>query len=47
MEESSLAETTIENTAATPQVSAKPDNHKDAHQTRSGRIVKPPERLNL
>ena len=47
MEESSLAEATIENTAATPQVSAKPVNHKDALQTRSGRIVKPPERLNL
>ena len=43
MEESSLDEPTIE----TPQVSATPVNHKDALQTRSGRMVKPPERLNL
>ena len=47
MEESSLDEPTIENTAATPQVSATPVNHKDALQTRSGRMVQPPERLNL
>lgn len=46
MKESCSDEPTIENTA-TPQIGAKPANHKDALQTRSGRIVKPPVKLNL
>ncbi|XP_061190021.1 uncharacterized protein LOC133197849 [Saccostrea echinata] len=46
MEDSGPNEPTIENTA-TPQVSDKPANHKNTHQTRSGRIVKPPEKLDL
>ncbi|XP_061190469.1 uncharacterized protein LOC133198390 [Saccostrea echinata] len=44
MEDSGPNESTIENTA-TPQDSDKPANHKNALQTRSGRIVKPPEKL--
>ncbi|XP_062571228.1 uncharacterized protein K02A2.6-like [Saccostrea cucullata] len=46
MEDSSPNEPTIEN-AATLQVRNKPVNHKNALQTRSGRIVKPPEKLDL
>ena len=46
MEDSSPNEPTIEN-AATPQVSDKPANQKNALQTRSGRLVKLPEKLDL
>jgi hypothetical protein len=46
MEDSGPNGPTTENTA-TPEVSDKPANHKKRTPIRSGKIVKPPEKLDL